>query len=376
MKYISSLILTAFIFFTAQAGDSIQVKINQTSFSAKDSIQFACKIPDYANRGLAAATLNVWVQDIEKQHTWKFRYPVLNGELEAGLAIGDSIRAGKYAVNFILQKGLFKIYGHIKNKFNDKSLNYLMMIKGKKSFFNTVDVGDGGSFLIKNVLFEDEAFFLFTPSKKVKRNDLIIDVTTPLDSTFNPIAIFTQVIDVKPEQTVANIPAPAYKFDFGKTLANTTLPDVVVTYAGKKKVEQYEETYATGLFKDNNGRMFDGLSSDEIARSVDVETFLLTRIPGISVAHPELGSTDLVWRNQPVTIYIDEFKLEPGDPIYIVPSDVAMIKVFPPPASINSGGNGGGAIAIYTKRGAFDDHSKSHYKFTFKGYTALDSVWR
>ncbi len=371
---------------TVEANDSIQVKINQFSFSAKDSIQFACRIPNYASQGLAAITLNVWIQDIETKQTWKFRYPVLNGESDVSLAIGDSIKPGKYAVNFILQKGLFKLRGLVKNQYKSKSLNYLMMIKGKKSFFNSVDLGTANSFNIKNVLFEDEAFFVFTPPGKVKRNDLLIDVATPLDSAFEPIAIFTQLINVKPELNKDSSDYnPKYTFDFQKTYINTTLPDVVVTYKGKKKIEQYDETYSSGLFKDDNAKVFDGLDNDEISRFADIETFLQSKVAGLTITRSELGESIIQWRQEPVVIYVDEFMMETGTMIPVAPTDVAMIKVYNPPASVNSGiGKSpdspsmgfSGAIAIYTKKGNFDNNTNRRFRFTFKGYTALESVWK
>lgn len=387
MKHLLSILLLLCSFVYAKANDSIQVKMNQFSFSAKDSIQFACRIPDYATTGLAAATLNVWIQDIESKQTWKFRYPVLNGECDASLAIDSAIKPGKYAINFILQKGLFRLRGLIKNQYKEKSLNYLMMAKGKKNFFNSIELGSANNFTIKNVVFEDEAFFVFTPPGKVKKNELLIDIAAPLDSAFEPVAIFTQLIDVKPELNPnASAGHVKYNFDFQKTYTNTTLPEVVVTYKGKKKIEQYEETYSTGLFKDESAKIFDGLENDDIAKATDIETFLQSKVPGLTITRSELGESIIQWRNEPVVIYVDEFMMETGTLIPVAPSDVAMIKVYNPPASVNSGvGKSAespsmgfsGAIAIYTKRGAFDNtNNNRRFRFTFKGYSALESVWR
>jgi len=378
MKQLLLFIVLAATAITAQADHNIRVKINKFSFAAKDTIQFSCVIPEYSKLGLAAATLNVWIQDVDKQQTWKYRYPILNGECEGTLAIGDSIKPGKYAINFVVQSGLFKVYGNITSAYNEKTLNYLMMVKGKKSYFGSVEVQNGKSFLVKNVLFEDDASFLFSPTKKGKANNLMINVTTPLDSVFTPLAVFSQVVDIKPELYTAEEtrPRPTYKFDFDKAYANTTLPDVIVYSKGKKKVEQYDAAYSTALFQGGDARIFDGLENDDIANSIDIETFLTTRVPGLRLVNTEPGQTNFVWRGLPVTVYIDEFRLEEGDAIFVTPYDVAMIKVYSPPASVNTGGGGGGAIAIYTKRGNFDNNPARKYRFTFKGYTALDSVWK
>ena len=54
-------------------------------------------------------------------------------------------------------------------------------------------------------------------------------------------------------------------------------------------------------------------------------------------------------------------------------TDIAIIKVYPPPFFGNTGG-AGGAIAIYTKRGGFtNDNYKNAFKV--KGYTPLISIF-
>jgi hypothetical protein len=375
MKRLLTLFFFACLCAGAKAGDSIEIKMNKFSFPAKDSIEFACTIPDYGKRKMAAVTLNVWIQDLEKKQTWKYRYPVLNGEVSCALAIGDSIKPGKYAINFILQQGLFRINGMLKNNFSHKSLNYMMLSKSKQPLFNNVSLDPTGAFTIKNIVFQDEAFFVFTPGTKVKRNDLFINAATPLDSAFIPLALFTQIIDVKPElQKKTEMKDPPYVFDFTKTFINTTLPDVVVTYKGKSKIEQYDDTYTSGLFKDNNARVFDGLNNEEISSFLDIPSFLQTKIPGLRI---EKDNNDrMIWREEPLTVYIDEYKLEDGDPIFVFPSEVAMIKVFPPPAAMNSGSSFGGAVAIYTKKGDYDNNTTHKFKFYFKGYNGLDGVWR
>lgn len=378
MKKLLLLLLLTSAYNIAHAQDSIQVRMNKFSFSANDTIQFSCSIPEFSKLGLAAVTLNVWIQEVNKQHTWKFRYPVLNGECEGSLAIGDSIKPGKYAVNFILQPGLFKMNGAIATKFGEKSINYLMMVKDKKTYLASADLKDNNTFTLKNLLFEDQAFFVFAPTKKYRNGDLVINISTPLDSAFTPLATFSQVIDVKPELYTGTDtkPTPAYTFDFKKTYDNTTLPEVVVYSKGKKKVEQYEEAYATGLFKGGDARTFDGLQSDEIANSIDIETFLMTHVAGLRKTTNEEGMATMVWRNSPVTVYIDEFRLEEGESIFVLPSDVAMIKVFSPPAMLTGGNGAGGAVAIYTKRGDFNDNQRRKFRFLVKGYTALDSTWK
>jgi hypothetical protein len=326
---------------------------------------------------LATATLNVWIEDVDKTKIWKYRYPVLNGECAAQLAIGDSIKPGKYAINFVLQPGLFKVIGHLRDDLYP-DLNYLMLTKDRKSYFENVQIMKNGYFVLKNILFEDQAQFIFSPPKKVKRNNLYIDVTAPLDSAFEPLAAFSSIVDVKPElQTTAQRAdsTPYYHFNFGEASKNTTLPDVVVSAKQKKQVEEYEKEYVRGLFDDPNAKTFDGFSSEEIANAPDIATFLVAHVPSISKYTDETGIERLTWRRSSLTIYIDEFKLDADDQITINPADVALIKVYAPPASMLNSGDAA-AIAIYTKRGNFISNSKRKYTFTFKGYTRWNGVWK
>lgn len=55
--------------------------------------------------------------------------------------------------------------------------------------------------------------------------------------------------------------------------------------------------------------------------------------------------------------------------------DIALIKVYPPPAQLQSLTNGG-AVAIYTKRGIFEnDKGSPLYNFMINGYTQGICDW-
>lgn len=386
MKYFFISIILGIV-ISSNARDAIEIKLNKLSFNASDTIEFSCRINDYASKKLAAATLNVWIQDIVTKRTWKFRYPVINGEIEASLIVTDSIRSGKYAMNFILQPGLFRIVGDVKNT-GENSLNYIMRLKNGQKLINAVPVNAAGYFTVKNILFENDAVIAFAPSKKGKRNELNISIATPMDSAFTPIAVFTQLIDIKPGSLQTSLAGSSYQFNFERTYNNTTLPEVIVTGKQKRKVDEFNEKFSIGLFQGEN-KLFDGLESDEIAATADIETFLQKHVPGLiftRAAGDANGMTYITWRNEPIVIYIDEIPLDTGENIYVTPSDVAMIKVYNPPAMVNIAGRTAGdptskvfsgAIAIYTKRANFGLHDdKNRHSFNIKGYTPLAGIWQ
>ncbi|HVZ25956.1 MAG TPA: hypothetical protein VG842_07880, partial [Sediminibacterium sp.] len=118
------------------AADSLQVVITHKQLKQGDTLEFSCNLPNYASRQLSKATLNIWIEDLDHHHRWKFRYPMLNGFVAGSLAIGTSIPDGQYAVNFLVQPGLFHLSGKLDNGGKaDSNLVYIMIPKDRKSSF-------------------------------------------------------------------------------------------------------------------------------------------------------------------------------------------------------------------------------------------------
>ena len=141
-------------------------------------------------------------------------------------------------------------------------------------------------------------------------------------------------------------------------------------------MQQYEESYTSGLFKNDNAYVFDGLENDELAQSQSLAWFLQQKVPGLNVAIDSANNEVFKWREEICSIFIDEFEVMPGEQMMVFPRDIAMIKVFRPPFQYSSTTGFGGAIAIYTKKGKFVDNNGAKFSFILKGYTAFDSVWK
>lgn len=373
-------ILSLFFFVSLVYGsDSLHISINNKRFVKGDTLEFQCFIPNYASLKLSSATLNVWIEDIQRTRRWKFRYPIVNGEVSASLAISDRISDGRYAINFLVQKGFFKVLGQVQDhEKKDTSIVYMMIPKDKKgSYFDNAKVEKDGSFRLKSTLFADSAFFIFSPGKKVKNNYLVINIETPLDSAFTPVLHETQFISIgDPTMLMSkNTDTGKYAFKSDDLLDINMLPNVTVTSKFKSKVEQYDEEYSRGLFIRDDAIVFDGLGSDQISRSISVMMFLQGKIPGLMIEKNENGQDVAKWRNEVAEIYVDEFRMDSTDHTFISPTEIAMIKVYRPPAQLSGFSGGAGAIAIYTKKGAFANNSKSRHNFVVKGYTKVESVW-
>ncbi|MBC7588738.1 MAG: hypothetical protein H7178_10325 [Chitinophagaceae bacterium] len=373
MKKYSIFLICLLASIKVLAADSLTVALNNTRFKKGDTISFDC-IYKYTEKKAAASTLNVWIEDIEKNRKWQYRYPLVNGKISANLIVSNDLPDGKYALNFLVQNQFFGIKGIIKD-YNPKAKNliYLMLTKDKASYIDNVKPNVDGSFSLPRLQFADSARFIFSEVGK-KRNDMFIDIATPLDSAFTPLLVKTQIITVG-DTTYLNKADSANTYTFNEDIFRKpfTLIGVTVKATKKKKIQLFDEEYSSGLFSGGDAKIFNGIDDNDIASSTDIFNFLQGRVAGLKIGYNAEGGLNVTWRGGHVAIYLDEFKLDADDPTYINPSDVAMIKVFPP----NSGGpTSGGTIAIYSKRGAYADNSSRKYNFMVRGFTAAESIWK
>ncbi|MBL0884264.1 MAG: hypothetical protein IBJ16_13135 [Chitinophagaceae bacterium] len=378
MRKTCFLVLSCVLYLNIQASDSLYVQLNKQTFKKGDTLDFSCVIPDFEKAKLNAASLHVWIDHISTGTRWKFRYPFINGEAQAALVLAKTLPDGHFAVNFLVQKGYFRLSGQLKDKFEDENnINYLMVPKNKRTYSETITLNKDGFFRLKSTLFEDSAYFIFSPVKKNAKNNLNISIETPLDSTFIPemesriwITVGNQKRPINKEDSAA------YAFNMITSSGTDLLPNVTVVGKYKKKVEQYDDYYSSGPFKRDEAMIFDGIEDETMARSMSILRFLEGKVPGLIIEKDQETMVELArWRGEPTEIYLDEFRVSPQDIWIVSPSDVAMVKVYRPPAMLSPLSGAAGAIAIYTKRGEFAGKNRFKHSFTVKGYTPAEAVW-
>jgi len=379
MKRIIIPLFCCLLLYTAKASDSLDVQVNKQTFKKGDTLDFSCIIPNFEKAKLSAASLHVWIDHISTGTRWKFRYPFINGEAQASLVLAKTLPDGHFAVNFMVQKGYFRLSGQLKDKFADEnSINYLMVPKNKRTYMETITLNKDGFFRLKSTLFEDSAYFVFTPVKKNAKNNLNISIETPLDSSFIPemeSRIWISVGNVR--RAMNKEDSAAYAFNMITSSGTDLLPNVTVVGKYKKKVEQYDDYYSSGPFKRDEAMIFDGIEDETMARSMSILRFLESKVPGLIVEKDQETMVEMArWRGEPAEIYLDEFRVTPQDIWIVSPSDVAMVKVYRPPAMLSPLSGAAGAIAIYTKRGEFAGKNRFKHSFTVKGYTPAETIWQ
>ena len=357
--------------------NTLKINLSKQQYLQGDSLEIQIVSPNYLDKKLKSATAHIWIDHLVTKQRWKFRFPMIEGEVNAALKINETIPSGNYAINCLVQSGFYRIQGQvIERDKKDTIINYMMRTSSKQMMVDRVKVDAKGYFTMKPMLFQDTASFYFSPVQKPKKNYLAILLKTPVDSAFEPVDTQTAFFTVgKPGEFVEK------KFDYTLSLddleLNTEgLPNVTVYAKTKTQLQQYEENYTSGLFKNDNAFVFDGLGSDELVRSQSLAWFLQQKVPGLTVAIDSANNEVFKWRDEICTIFIDEFEVMPGEQSMVFPRDIAMIKVFRPPFQYSSTTGFGGAIAIYTKKGKFINNNGAKFSFILKGYTGFDSIWK
>ena len=83
------------------------------------------------------------------------------------------------------------------------------------------------------------------------------------------------------------------------------------------------------------------------------------------------------WRGGTPVVYLDEMKTDPQQVQTINMNDVAYVKVFSPSGASGLSQNGGGVIAVYTRKGGDTpkDPTKGMDNMTIQGYSPVKEFY-
>jgi hypothetical protein len=346
-------------------GDSIEVEVYSEPFSLHQPAQ----------------TLHLWIENIQTGQRWKYRYPYTKGRYKFSLKINDSIPAGTYAFNFLLQKKFLSLNGKLKKAADeDKTLNYIAIAKNKAPIIDGIELGTDGCFTIDNIFYTDSVYFAFTPAQKNKANRLKISIETPLDSAFIPETVQTEFITVgmsETQQAQMQNPLSGYTFSATGKKDKQLLEEVVLKTKLLSKRQKFEKENVSGLFDSQNARTFDFYENDELKNYPDIYSYLTAYVPGLTSFNDELtGRTVLYWRKEKVNIYVDEILDVDFSPSSINVQDIELVKVYSPGSRLGLDGFNG-SVAIYTRRLSNRPGNKvSNYSFYVKGFTQKNAEWK
>ncbi len=362
----------------AQNAPKMIASFNKNVFNTGDTLNFDINLTD-SFKSIKTASVHLWIEEITTGRKWHYKYPLLNGNLNANLKIDSTLKTGNYAFNFFMQRNFFRIKGKLKNpEKKDNLVNYVLLSKDKDVVTGLLPLDYDKSFISEYMLFQDSAHILFSrPSHK--GSNMQIEFINDLDSSYTVVDSITNFITIKNEidsSTIQN-PAPSnYQFNKTDNLYKTIMPAVVVNSKSKKIIDDYQKENVSGMFAGVDGTVIDGIESDEIANANNLLNYLTFKVAGLSIKTSDEGTDELVWRKRRTAIYINEIRAEPELLQDIIPAEIAMIKIYEPGIPVASGNAEGGTIAIYMKHGIYLKKNKPTNNFYIFGYNGLNTIWK
>lgn len=335
-------------------GDSLWITVSINTYTKPSSLMFTASLENSTARD------TIFLPVIDSSAAYCFVFPA-------------SIQK-----NLLLQAyftpGIFTISGVVNNQKKALSVKAILITENEKIFNKEVDLMDGNHFILPSLVFENKASLAFNfgkPNKGKDHPDISL-ITRPLVSDFNELIFSSSIKRI--DETKNSLPSNANGGIEPDTTTDSKyklLKEVKVTGIKKSRIERFNETYSSGLFKDANERVIDCLDNNNILSYPDCISFLQTQMAGIQFTIQNDGDRVIMWRGKEMSaFYIDEIAVDLEQMLGMNTADIAMLKVYPPPFFGSSNGSGG-AIALYTRRGEYGSTRANDKKwlFTVKGYS-------
>ena len=294
----------------------------------------------------------------------RFNWETIGKELQNGNQFQDP--------GFITLEGTVLLKG-TRKPFANKDLFVIMgaMGRGQNLFLTKTD--DKGKFKLDSMLFSGNVRFYFMEPRGKKsqyievqmKQDTISIAAAPL-----PVSWLTSL-------ALSDIPNSGYDVDAISKEEGTLLEGITVEAHRKSPEQIVDERYSSGLFSGFATRSFDLVSEEQLITEPTIFDYLIARVPGLSftangpdyVLYYRQGPSASSLGPIPMTVFLNEVETDPSVIAAIPPNDIALVKIFN--TFVGAFGNGaGGAMAIYTKKGA--DMSKAAARgaiITYRGFS-------
>ncbi|WP_132053753.1 hypothetical protein [Pseudocnuella soli] len=360
-----------------QGKGQLNIQLNKAIFQPGDSLLLLADYRDSSGQlgNPTLATLELVIENEQGMRT-RLRWPMIEGQASGALYLSDSLPRGKYTLFAGLQPRFFEVVGKVRDGRHGGQIQAMLLTKTGEWAEQAVPVAQDGSFSIGNWLFEENALMAFSGRENSKQL-LDIRISTQLDSSFVPLAVAGRSF------YVGNPPASA-QANLGQTLETpqnlfadqgTTLPAVVVRATAKSRAEQFDEEYVSGLFRSGNERIVSIIDDPSALGFYNIFSYLQGRVAGLQITPAGFNGGMARWRGDPVNFFLDEVRTSAQQIANIPMSDIALVKAYPPPFIGAPGG--GGAIAIYTRRGGERDFLPPNRQvFKVRGYTPASTTLR
>lgn len=262
-------------------------------------------------------------------------------------------------------------------------LNGIMVTKDSSRQFLSIPVDRKGQLMMDGFVFYDAAklYFQFGDAKQ-SFDKSMLHVDNGLWKGYPGIAI-NEIDKVAPTFADSVLMAKNIKIATqAVTIAGQRikkeqmLQEVIVKGKLKSITQKLDEKYASGMFSGGDAHTFDVANDPFSASSISVFQYLQGKIAGLQI-NINGAQTSLSWRGGTPTLYVDEIPADVNLVSSLNMSSVGYIKVFSPGETGVISSSGGGAIAIYTKKGGDnkDNNSKGLDYIQIGGYTPVKQFY-
>jgi hypothetical protein len=265
-----------------------------------------------------------------------------------------------------------------KKPFADKQLLLMISNINNKSIRSNhfLQTNKDGVFKLDSLVLFDKNRLLFSDvrGKKSQYIDIELSVDTLFTSKGFPIKAQLERI------TGNNKAINKWQADYEaiQKANGLMLEGITVKTVKKSPLQVVDDNYTSGLFSGDAIKAIDLINSDEASTYMNIFDYLQSRVNGLTITNIDLdyglfyrqaGGTVSSMGNVPMTLFLDEIETDPSVVATIPANQIALVKIY----SSFAGGWGnspGGAMAIYTKKGAdyVSNTSFANIK-TYNGYT-------
>jgi hypothetical protein len=261
-----------------------------------------------------------------------------------------------------------------------KAENINLIIKGKDSSMQTFfpQLSENGEFSQNNVIIYDTAVVHYKLNSvgHLSGNHRISIQTNLLKDPVSHQYPFTATLSVYDStylQTLRQVYLEQARLE--ALARSATLQEVVVKTVKKSRLEQMDDTYTSGVFKSLNAVSFDVVNDKRTPSSNNIFDLIMNRVSGLKVSN-NVRNPGASWSYGPVSFFLDELPIDAATIASYPLNNIAYIKVIRPPF-IGASTIGGGAIAIYSKKG--DDltvNIKGMDTLSLVGYTMVKEFYQ
>lgn len=224
-------------------------------------------------------------------------------------------------------------------------------LQGKGGLMKLIQTDSLGNFRIDSQILYDRNRILFSDIKGKKSK--FIKIKMDADSLTRMFPLTTEPIPYEKELEANNEIKMLEAYNDYTKAEGLTLNNVTVKARSKNESEKFENEYTSGMFSGGiNSRFLD--LRNENAGAMNIFDYIQGRLPGVTVSRDNEGQYVVKYRdggfgNGKMTLYLDEM---PTDATFIesIPiNQIAGIKLM---GNFVGAPGGGGALAIYMKKGA------------------------